>query len=53
MPQIFPMNWLTMTLFLLIIFFLIKTNIYFFKMNKMTFNKKFNNFLKMKKVFKW
>nr|QLD97157.1 ATP synthase F0 subunit 8 [Hyalomma truncatum] len=53
MPQIFPMSWMMITLFMLIIFFSIKSNIYFFKMNKMIFNKKLENFAKMKNIFKW
>nr|QVV23886.1 ATP synthase subunit 8 [Hyalomma anatolicum]QVV23899.1 ATP synthase subunit 8 [Hyalomma excavatum] len=53
MPQIFPMNWLMITFFMLIIFFSIKSNLYFFKMNTMIFNKKSNNFFKKFKNFKW
>nr|YP_010036039.1 ATP synthase F0 subunit 8 [Hyalomma asiaticum]AUQ23337.1 ATP synthase subunit 8 [Hyalomma asiaticum asiaticum]QQQ89470.1 ATP synthase F0 subunit 8 [Hyalomma asiaticum]QVV23860.1 ATP synthase subunit 8 [Hyalomma asiaticum]UNO54329.1 ATP synthase F0 subunit 8 [Hyalomma asiaticum]UNO54342.1 ATP synthase F0 subunit 8 [Hyalomma asiaticum] len=53
MPQIFPMNWLMISMLVLMIFFLIKTHIFFFKPFK-TINSK--NWIKNNKLilnFKW
>nr|QVV23847.1 ATP synthase subunit 8 [Hyalomma aegyptium] len=54
MPQIFPMNWMMITMFMLFIFFLIKSHIFFFKPQKFSYlTKKYNMMFMMHKNFKW
>nr|YP_010329495.1 ATP synthase F0 subunit 8 [Hyalomma scupense]QVV23873.1 ATP synthase subunit 8 [Hyalomma scupense]UNO54316.1 ATP synthase F0 subunit 8 [Hyalomma scupense] len=53
MPQIFPMNWLMISMLMMLIFFLIKTHFFFFKPTKIFFLKNWNKTNKTNKNLKW
>nr|YP_010324901.1 ATP synthase F0 subunit 8 [Haemaphysalis danieli]UNO54030.1 ATP synthase F0 subunit 8 [Haemaphysalis danieli] len=52
MPQLFPMNWMLISMMILIIMIFIMINIYFLS-NKMFFFKKNKNIMFKYWMFKW